>query len=231
MSEPCGPLDQVKIHAQQWTFKEVSTAQDGWMFGGQINPTAHIGDVQLEAGLAQYWWLDPDFIAQAANTNSVIKGSIGQQKLVLNTDGTIAGFESGFNQTNLTVAATVPNVFFGTMPLKVFGDYVYNWDAIDSSANGAMGGLKIGNPKEAGDWATTLYYEYLEREATIGAFSFSDFGPGGTNQQGPVLKLDYQLFKPLTLTATGYFTKFIDSPPDVNNRMEVRMQLDAMLRF
>jgi hypothetical protein len=117
------------------------------------------------------------------------------------------------------------------MPLKVFGDYVYNWDAIDSSANGAMGGLKIGNPKEAGDWATTLYYEYLEREATIGAFSFSDFGPGGTNQQGPVLKLDYQLFKPLTLTATGYFTKFIDSPPDVNNRMEVRMQLDAMLRF
>src|SRR5262249_59746935 len=65
LSEPHGALDQVKLHAFQWTFAEVSNKQDGWTFGGQLNPSFHLGNVQLEAGLAQYWWLNADLIAQA----------------------------------------------------------------------------------------------------------------------------------------------------------------------
>ncbi len=230
LESPIGELDQVKLHAQQWTFKEVANAQDGWMFGGQVNPTAHLGDVLLEAGLAQYWWLNPDFIAQAANTNSVIKG-FTTNSVLLDKDGkTITGFAGAFNQTNFTLAATIPNVA-GTMPLRFLGDYVYNWDAPDSDAHGATGGVRLGNPKDAGDWAASLLYEYLERNAVIGAFAWSDFGNGGTNEQGPVVALDYQLFKPLTLTARGYFTKFVDAPVDVENRMQVRLQLDAQLKF
>jgi hypothetical protein len=232
LGQPVGGLDQVKIHLQQWTFKEVANAQDGWMFGGQINPTGHVGDVQLEGGLAQYWWLNDDFVAQAGNTNSVIKASNGMNAVELGPDGkTITGFDGAFNQTNATFAATIPNVA-GTMPLKFYGDYVYNWEAPDSRAHGALGGVRLGNPKEQGDWAASLLYEYLERNAVIGAFTWSDFGiGGGTNLQGPVVALDYQLFKPLTLTARSYFTKYIDAPADMNNRMSVRLQLDAQLRF
>jgi hypothetical protein len=232
LGQPVGGLDQVKIHLQQWTFKEVANAEDGWMFGGQINPTGHVGDVQLEGGLAQYWWLNDDFVAQAGNTNSVIKASNAMNAVELGPDGkTITGFDGAFNQTNATFAATIPNAA-GTMPLKFFGDYVYNWEAPDSRAHGALGGVRLGNPKEQGDWAASLLYEYLESNAVIGAFSWSDFGiGGGTNLQGPVVALDYQLFKPLTLTARSYFAKFIDAPADVNNRMSVRLQLDAQLRF
>jgi hypothetical protein len=232
LEHPVGGLDQVKLHAQQWTFKEVSNAQDGWMFGGQINPTAHVGDVQLEGGLAQYWWLNSDLVAQAGNTNSVIKGADGQNSIEFGPDGkTITGFDGAFNQTNATFAATIPNMA-GTMPLKLFADYIYNWEAPDSRANGALGGVRLGNPKEQGDWAASLLYEYLESNAVIGAFTWSDFGVGGgTNQQGPVIALDYQLFKPLTLTARTYFTKYVVAPEDINNRMSVRLQLDAQLRF
>jgi len=46
-----------------------------------------------------------------------------------------------------------------------------------------------------------------------------------------VVAFDYQLFKPLTLTARTYFTKFIDPAPDIDNRMQVRLQLDAQIRF
>jgi len=99
------------------------------------------------------------------------------------------------------------------------------------ASHGFQTGVRLGNPKEAGDWAASLLYEYIERDATLSAFSWSDFGTGGTNQEGPVLALDYQLFKPLTLTARSYFTKFIDPAPDINNRMQVRLQLDAQLRF
>jgi hypothetical protein len=230
LGEPWGPLDQVRVHAQQWVFDENANSQDGWMFGGQVNPLMHFGDVQLEGGIAQYWWLNPDLIAQDANTNTVIR-PFTTNRLIFDADGDIAGFESGFNQTNLSLAATIPNVAGGSMPLKIFGDYIYNWEAEHSDANGAMGGFRLGNPKEQGDWAASLLYEYLQRNAVVSAFAWSDFGNGGTNAQGPVVALDYQLFKPLTLTARTYFTKLIDPPADFDNRMQVRLQLDAQLRF
>ncbi|TMA53601.1 MAG: hypothetical protein E6J76_04070, partial [Deltaproteobacteria bacterium] len=70
LDKPRGGLDQVKVHALEWTYNEVSNAQDGWMFGGQVNPSGHVGNVQVEAGIGQYWWLNPDQIAQALNTNT-----------------------------------------------------------------------------------------------------------------------------------------------------------------
>jgi hypothetical protein len=233
LGQPIGPLDQVKLHAQQWTFEEVSNAQDGWMFGGQVNPTAHFGNVLLEGGIGQYWWLNSDFIAQAANTNSAIRPfTTNLLTTMIDDEGetVITGFAGAFNQTNLTLAATVPDAV-GSMPFKVFGDYVYNWDAPDDNAHGFMTGVRLGSPKDQGDWAAGLLYEYLERDATLGTFAWSDFGNGGTNQQGPVLQLDYQLLKPLTLTARGYFTRLIEAPPTLDNRTQIRMQLDAQVRF
>src|SRR5262245_17253727 len=70
LAQPVGWLDQVKLHGLQWTFDEVSNNQDGWMFGGQINPSMHFGDVQVEAGLGQFWWLNSDLIAQALDKNT-----------------------------------------------------------------------------------------------------------------------------------------------------------------
>jgi hypothetical protein len=233
LDKPCGPLDQVKLHAQQWSFEETANEQDGWMFGGQINPTAHVGNVVLEGGVGQYWWLSPDSIATTANTNSTIRGLLTNSlSTVIDDDGdtVITGFAGGFNQTNLTLAATVPDVI-GSMPLKAFGDFVYNWEAPDDASHGFQTGVRLGNPKDAGDWAAGLLYEYIERDAVLSTFSWSDFGNGGTNQEGPVLQLDYQLFKPLTLTARGYFTRLIDEPADFHNRTQVRLQLDALLRF
>jgi hypothetical protein len=231
LDKPCGALDQVKLHAQQWSFEETSNSQDGWMFGGQVNPTAHIGNVLLEAGVGQYWWLNPDSIAQSGNTNSSLELT-NALTTTIDDDGdtVITGFASGFNQTNVSLAATIPDVI-GSMPLKAFGDFVYNWQAVDDASHGFQTGVRLGNPKEAGDWAAGLLYEYIERDAVLSTFSWSDFGNGGTNQEGPVLQLDYQLFKPLTLTARSYFTRFIDEPPDFHNRTQVRLQLDAQLRF
>src|SRR5207253_5327893 len=54
LGQPLGALDQVKLHALEWTFNEISNKEDGWMFGGQVNPSLHFGSVLLEAGLAQY---------------------------------------------------------------------------------------------------------------------------------------------------------------------------------
>src|SRR5215471_7239745 len=260
-------LDQVKLFAEQWTFSQVNNRQDGWMFGGQVNPSMHVGSVVVDTGIGQYGWLNANQIAQATsrnttnftasgapvansnfnsslfNTNQIIVQHIqpptpkgGKQPAAFSAT---TGFLSSFNQTNFTIAATVPDVV-EAQPLRFFFDYVHNWGAVGSDkANGLQGGLRLGQAKVQGDWSAYAFYEYLQQDAVISAFSWSDFGLGGTNEKGPVIGLEYQLLNPLTLSARAWFTNFIDRPfvasqgtsNYVNNPTMTRLQLDAIMKF
>ena len=230
LSRPMGALDQVKVHALEWTFNEVSNNQDGWMFGGQVNPSMHFGNLQLEAGLGHYWWLNADQIAQALNTNTAL---INTNLLTTQTVGgktTITGYQGAFNQSNATLAATWPNLI-GTQPLKAFTDYIYNWEAATDDAHGVMAGLTLGQTKTRGDWSVTGYWEHIGQEATISSFNYDDFGTGGTNLEGPVAEINYQLLNPLTVTVRSHFTNFINRPTGMTNPTLTRLQLDAQVKF
>ena len=230
LSQPMGALDQVKVHALQWTFNEVSNGEDGWMFGGQVNPSMHFGNLQLEAGLGHYWWLNADQIAQALNTNTAL---INTNLLTTQTVGgktTVTGYQGAFNQSNATLAATWPNLI-GTQPLKAFTDYIYNWEAATDDAHGVMAGLTLGQTKTRGDWSVTGYWEHIGQEATISSFNYDDFGTGGTNLEGPVAEINYQLLNPLTVTVRSHFTNFINRPTGMTNPTLTRLQLDAQVKF
>src|SRR5262249_15904126 len=108
----------------------------------------------------------------------------------------ITGYQSGFNQTGATVAATFPHVV-AAQPLRLFADYVYNWDAAIDDAHGWQAGARLGQTKTRGDWSLYSFYEHIGQEAAISAFTYSDFGVGGTNQEGPVVGMEYQLLNPL----------------------------------
>ncbi len=224
LDRPRGFVDQVKLNMYQWQFAEVTNNQDGWIIGGQVNPTMHFGTTQVEVGLAHTWYLNPDLIAQAANTNSKLKIT----NLVLGSKPNLTGFESGFSLSNETVAGTIPNVG-GARPPKLFQDYVYNWEAATDDAHGVMAGLKLGQTKTRGDWAVTTYYEYLGREAALGTFTNSDLN--GTNTQGPVFGLEYQLLDPLTVSARTLTTTMPNRPEGVRNKTQTRVQLDAIVKF
>jgi len=258
LGEPMGALDQIKVHGLQWTFNEISNREDGWMFGGQINPSMHFGNVQVEAGLGQYWFLNSDQIAQSLSANSTSFDSSGRpvpnpnrNTALANTNlldvatiqpprlanGTLpasftstVGYMSAFNESNATLAATIPNVVVN-QPLRLFADYVYNWEAATDDAHGWQAGARLGQTKIRGDWALTGFYEHLGQEAAISAFTYSDFGLGGTNQEGPVVALDYQLLDPLTLTVKSHFTNFINRPTGMTNPTLTRLQLDALVKF
>ena len=260
LEKPVGFLDQVKLHGLQWVYNEITNKEDGWMFGGQVNPSMHFGGVQVEAGLGQFWWLNSDQIAQAqsrnttsfdaagkpvANStfNSVIAGSntnlldmatIQPPRLANGTRpasfSAITGYTSGFNQTNAIVATTIPNVV-RNQPLKLFADYVYNWQAATDDAHGWQAGARLGQTKVRGDWSVYSFYEHLGQEAAISAFTYSDFGLGGTNVEGPVAGIDYQLLNPLTLTARSHFTNFVNRPAGISNPTLMRFQLDALVKF
>ena len=62
--------------------------------------------------------------------------------------------------------------------------------------------------------------------------AISDFGrDGGTNVQGPFVKIDYMLFPRLTITAKNHFVSFIDRPKGESNSLLHRFQLDAQVAF
>jgi hypothetical protein len=258
LAQPHGALDQVKLHAFQWTFAEIANKQDGWTLGGQVNPSLHFGDVQVEAGLAQYWWLNPDLIAQALSRNTTAFTASGAPVANSNFNSTLVntnllvqkkiqppttvpgrkpaaftattGYQSGFNESNFTLAATLPNVV-QTRPLRFWADYVYNWDAATDDAHGWQSGLRLGQTKVKGDWSLYGFYQQLEQEAVISAFTSSEFGTQGTNLEGPGIGIDYQLLNPLTISAKSWFTNFINRPAEMNNPTLTRFQLDAVVKF
>jgi hypothetical protein len=236
LDQPMGFLDQVRVHAIQWTLNEISNGEDTWVVGGQVNPVGHVGDVQLEAGIGQYFYVNPDQIAVAANSNTKLNVGTSQAKLgntnLLTTDATgkITGFQGAFNETNVALAATIPNVACG-QPLRLWTDYVHNWQGATDDAHGVSAGVRLGNLRVKGDWSVAALYEYLGREAVNAAFSWSDFGFGGTNYQGPGLRLDYQLLDPLSVGVGGTFTNLINRQPGVKNSTMERIQADAMVKF
>jgi len=116
-------------------------------------------------------------------------------------------------------------------PLRLFADYVYNWEAATDDAHGWQVGARLGQTKVRGDWSLVGFYEHIGQEAAISAFTYSDFGTGGTNLEGPVAAIEYQLLNPLTLTAKSHFTNFINRPAGMSNPTMTRLQLDALVKF
>jgi len=200
------------------------------MFGGQVNPSMHFGNLQLEAGLGQYWWLNADQIAQSLNTNSSLTNTNLLTTQTVGGKTTITGYQGAFNQSNATVAATWPNLV-GTQPLRAFADYVYNWQAATDDSHGVMAGLTLGQTKTRGDWSVTGWWEHIGQEAAISSFTYDDFGTGGTNLEGPVAEINYQLLNPLTVTVRSHFTNFINRPAGTTNPTLTRLQLDAQVKF
>lgn len=226
LEKPVGPLDQLKVHFLQWTFGEVSNGPDGWMIGGQVNPTMHFGNTQLEVGIGQYGWQNPDLIAQQLNTNSSLKNT----NLTFSEGGKIAGFESGFLESNPSAQLTFPN-FLGTQPLKLWADYVYNWRAATNDSSAYQAGWRIGQQKVKGDWSVYAFWERNEQESMLSEFTASDFGNGGTNNVGGHFGVEYQLLNPLTLGARSWFVNYIHAPEDTDNPTLFRVQVDAMVKF
>ncbi|HJQ85235.1 MAG TPA: putative porin [Candidatus Binatia bacterium] len=225
LGAPRGALQQVKVHAFQWTFDEVNNAEDGWIFGGQVNPTFRVGPATIDVGASHHWYLNEDAIARATATNRDLKST----NLLRRSDDTILGYVNAFSVTNAGINATFANAI-GTMPVSLFADFAHNWEA-EEDDDGYLGGVKLGQTKVQGDWAIGAFYEHLEQEAANSVFTASDFGLGGTNNEGPVVSVEYQLLNPLTLTARNYFVNFIDRPAGTSNPTLFRLQLDALVRF
>ena len=109
------------------------------------------------------------------------------------------------------------------LPVAVFGNYVNNRD-VDKYGNGWAAGVLLGQAKAKGTWQASYTYQKLEPDAVFGALTDSDFGGGGTDNQGYVLRGAYAVTDRVN-AAFSYFVNTIGK--DVGTEQDYdRLQLD-----
>ena len=113
-------------------------------------------------------------------------------------------------------------------PAQVFGNYVQN-QAVDENDTGYAFGFKYGSAKNKGEWQFGYVYEKLEADAVLGLLTDSDFGGGGTDAKGSIIKGSYAIYKNFNANLT-YFINDVglneEDPIDFK-----RLQLDLSFKY
>lgn len=116
----------------------------------------------------------------------------------------------------------------GGWPLKIYAHYVQNNEVSEQDTAYAVG-AKIGSAKADGDMEFSWTWQDLEADAVIGTFSDSDFGGGGTDSEGHMIKGKYVLAKNVALGGT-LFLNTVDRASGTNSDYD-RIQIDLEFMF
>jgi len=113
-------------------------------------------------------------------------------------------------------------------PTTLFANYVNNADA-DDFDTGWVVGLAVGNAKVKNGWELSYAYQDLEADAVLALLTDSDFGGGGTDNKGSVIRGIYGLSDKTNVAAT-YFINTIDE--NVGDKADYnRLQLDLNFKY
>jgi len=164
------------------------------------------------------------------------------------TGARVYGLASDFRVLNLTAVLDLPTL--AGLPLTITADALtnlaFNRQALsnrsgvtltDGKDSGYLAKIALGHHavKRKGDWNASLAYRYLGSDATLDAFTNSDFGLGGTNNQGFIVGGNYAIFDNTVLSARWMSSNQIDSyAPGLNPPTKLSvdtLQFDLAVRF
>lgn len=153
-------------------------------------------------------------------------GVAGSKPFFTNDDfgNTLAGGVYAHDYRELEVFAELAFSLF-ELPANVFADWVENQDA-DNNEHGWASGLKIGKAKNPGTAEFAYIYQDLEADAVFGLTTDSDFGGGGTNVKGHLIKAAYALDKNVSLKLSYFMNEKGDAETDYD-----RLQMDLILKY
>jgi len=114
------------------------------------------------------------------------------------------------------------------LPFSMFANIVQNTEASVGDTGYAFG-VAAGKASEPGTWQASWAYQDIERDAVVATFTDSNFGGGGTDSTGHVLKGKYALMDGWRL-AGALFVNDIDAGID-NKHDYTRVQVDLEFEF
>jgi len=132
-----------------------------------------------------------------------------------------------FNYEEIELFADIGFSLFDR-PALIFANYVEN-QAADEDNTGYAFGLKYGKAKNKGQWAFGYTYQRLEADAVLGLLTDSDFGGGGTDSKGHILKGSYAIAKNFNAKFTYFINEVgLKSGDPFDFR---RLQLDLSFKY
>ncbi|MCP4048263.1 MAG: hypothetical protein GY732_19985 [Gammaproteobacteria bacterium] len=132
-----------------------------------------------------------------------------------------------YDYEDLEVFADMSFKLFGQSAI-VYANYIQN-QAIDENDTGYSLGFILGKAKNKGEWLLGYEYRYLEADSTFGLLTDSDFGGGGTDSKGHIIKGSYAVHKNFNAVATYFINEVGLQDPDPLNYK--RLQLDLSFKY
>lgn len=116
----------------------------------------------------------------------------------------------------------------GGWPFQLFAHYTMN-NEVDVEDTAYAFGAKLGSAKKQGSQQVSYTFQDIEADAVIGTFNDSDFGGGGTDSEGHMLKYKYKLRDKISLGGT-LFVNEIDRFQGTAHDFD-RVQIDVEFKF
>ena len=132
-----------------------------------------------------------------------------------------------YDYEELELFADVSFDLFG-LPAQVFGNYAQN-QAVDEFDTAYAFGMKLGKASTKGQWAFGYVYQELEADSVLGLLTDSDFGGGGTDSKGHILKGSYSIVKNFNANFTYFINEAgLKSGDPIDFK---RLQLDLSFKY
>lgn len=117
----------------------------------------------------------------------------------------------------------------GSWPLQLYGHYTVN-NEVDREDTAYAYGARIGSTKKKGNMQFSWTYQDIEADSVIGTFNDSDFGGGGTDSRGHMVKGKYMITDQINVAGTVFINQ-IDGFQGGLERDFNRVQLDVEFKF
>lgn len=243
------------VHAGQFVASEISRSADGdgYIFDVQGGGVFRFGDdpkrpvVRARLATGFFWTHNLDY-------NSLINRSPNRGNIV-RVSGTTTNYLADFEVVTVRgdVAWEVSRQSFLGTPavVSVSGEYAKNLANAYENLRGAVTNVApdqtdgwtvqvaFGEAKKKGQWQVAYQYKYLEADAVLDALTDSDWGTGGTDREGHVIKAAYCLQDWWQFGVSALVTEKISNRPDNGHHVSaprrgedlLRLQLDTVFRF
>ena len=195
--------------------EERSSTDDSLLYAIQAGMNVDVGDAgDLTAGIGHFSYTDT--IGNLPFYNGSAKGNS------VDLTGNYL-----FEYSNAEVFAQY-DTRLGDWPLRVYAQYTQNSEVSQEDTAYAFG-VKIGSAKADGTSEFGWTYQDIEADAVIGTFNDSDFGGGGTDSSGHILKAKYMFRDNVSLGGT-LFVNDVDRFQGTEHDYS-RIQIDVEFKF
>ena len=199
-----------------FSVEERSGSDDSTLYTGQVGLKFAIGEgSKLTAGVG--YFLYTNTIGNEPFYNGNPNGN------TVDVDGNLV-----FDYEN-TEAFAQFDTKIGSWPLQFYGHYTVN-NEVDREDTAYAFGAKVGSTRNKGNMQFSWTYMDIEADSVIGTFNDSDFGGGGTDSRGHMIKGKYMLADQISIGGTLFINQIDEFQGGIERDFD-RLQLDLEFKF